>query len=295
MFPFNLPGPVFLVVFVGLLIALSLTGYFWGRRAENGPIPKLPRLDPLLLAHLRGGEAEVIRTVVVSLLDRGLLTADGVQVETAAGVTPDLARRPIEQAVLKRCGSAVDARELLTDAAVLPACKPLGQELAAAGLLPDTMRRVMRWSRAAALVAVYLAVAVVKAGVGLMRDAPIVILVGLALFGSILIVAACVSPRRTPVGDAFLAGIRTFLLPLKARAASLRPGGADADVTLLVGAFGVAVLPESTFGEARALFPKAAAGETIASSCGASCGSSGCGGGGSGCGGGGGCGGCGGD
>lgn len=287
MFPFNLPGPAFLVVYAVLLLVATLTAIAWRRASEDGPIPKVSPIDPLLLAHLRGAEGEVLRCVIVSLLDRGLLTADGGRLQRATGVEPEHARRPVEQAVLARCADCVGVQRLLTDPALEAACEPLRRELVAAGLLPTPKVWAKRVVIALTVVTPCLAIAATKATIGLRRERPIELLVIFALCGAVLIVGACLRPRRTRIGDAFLADVRTFLAPLKARATGLERGGADADLALLVGAFGVAVLPESTFGAERALFPRAATGDGAASNCGSSCGSS--------CGGGGGCGGCGGD
>jgi uncharacterized protein (TIGR04222 family) len=293
MFPFNLPGSAFLVVYAALLLVATLGVIAWRRASEDGPMPKMSPLDPLQLAHLRGAEGEVVRCVVVSLVDRGLLTADGVWVQRATGVAPDHARRPIEQAVLARCGDRVDARDLLRDPKLTAACEPIRQALVAAGLLPSSRASAKRLLIALTVVTPYLAIAATKAAIGLRRGRPIELLVVFALCGAVLIVAACLRPRRTYLGDTFLADVRTFLSPLKARAHALQRGGADADVVLLVGAFGVAALPESTFGAERALFPRAAADSAVSfygAGYGSSCASS-CGGGGDG---GGGCGGCGG-
>ena len=40
------------------------------RSGEDGPVPKLRAVDPYLIAYLRGGRPEAIRTAVLSLIDR---------------------------------------------------------------------------------------------------------------------------------------------------------------------------------------------------------------------------------
>jgi uncharacterized protein (TIGR04222 family) len=290
MFPFNLPGPEFLLFFLAFWLAMVGAAVLWRRAHEVGPIPKLTTLDPYVLAYLRGSENETIRTAVVSLVDRGLLTADGIDVRCSRLADPALARRPIEQAVLSRCATSVEGPKLLGEPALTAACRPFRDELIAAGLLANAEVMARRRRAAVAFLLAYLAVAGIKVSIGLGRGRPVSLLVVFALLGAIVVGYACLRPVRTRVGDLFLADVQTFLGPLKARAASLRPGGADADVALLVGAFGVAALPAATFASVRDLYPKAAAGNAGGSSCGGACGSS-CGGGGDGGGGYGGCGG----
>jgi uncharacterized protein (TIGR04222 family) len=289
-FPFDLPGPEFLVFYLATTITFVVVAIFWRWGREAAPIPKLSSLDPCLLAYLRGGEAETIRCVILSLVDRGLLIAHGLEVRRAGDAEPDQARRPIERAILTRCASPVEAHALLREPALAAECRGFREELTTAGLLPDAAVRARRRMMALSLVPPYLAIGVTKAFIGVGRDRPIELLVVLMVGGVTIIVGACVLSRRTRVGDRFLADVHTFLSPLKSRAASIQPGGADADFALLVGAFGVAVLPDKAFGAARDLFPKAAQADSGGSSCGTSCGGGGCGGGG-----GGGCGGCGGD
>jgi len=77
MFPFNLPGPLFLVFFAVFALAVFAFIYGWQRFAEGGELPKLSFDDPLAIAYLRGGPEEAICVAAASLLDRDLLILDG--------------------------------------------------------------------------------------------------------------------------------------------------------------------------------------------------------------------------
>jgi len=73
----NLYGPTFLLLY-GLMVAGSLVAIRWFlRRADSSisdPPMEIPEVvDPLQIAYLRGGEAEVIRTVMVDLVERELI------------------------------------------------------------------------------------------------------------------------------------------------------------------------------------------------------------------------------
>jgi hypothetical protein len=100
-------------------------------------------------------------------------------------------------------------------------------------------------------------------------------------------VTAVHDPLRTRRGDRLFADVRLLFAGLRSRAASLRSGRGDSDVTMLAAVFGLAALPAGEFVFVPALFPRA--GDREGTGCG-SCDSGSCGGGGD-CGGG--CGGCG--
>jgi len=113
----------------------------------------------------------------------------------------------------------------------------------------------------------------------------------LLMAGSIIAVWKVSRPYRTPIGDAFLASVRSMFDGLRDRVSSLRPGSGSRELLWLTSLFGVSALPAAAFPFAQHFRKKT----DSASGCGSSCGSGGDGGGGGGgCGGGGGgCGGCG--
>jgi uncharacterized protein (TIGR04222 family) len=86
--PFDLRGPEFLL-FYFILSAVVIVALVLIRRAsESGTAPKLDLADPYLVAHLRGGENEVLRVALVSLIDRGLLKVNGTEITRAKNAVP---------------------------------------------------------------------------------------------------------------------------------------------------------------------------------------------------------------
>jgi uncharacterized protein (TIGR04222 family) len=73
----NMHGPTFLWFYTVVAFSFALVGWFVVRGADksgNRKPPKVPRdPDPYLLAYLRGGENEVIRLGILSLLQRGYI------------------------------------------------------------------------------------------------------------------------------------------------------------------------------------------------------------------------------
>src|SRR5215212_9798794 len=99
MYPFDLPGPQFLVFYgvfaaVILLVVLVLTRY-----TEDGAPPRVNLSDPYGIAYLRGGKNEALRIATVSLIDRGLLSVQGEMLVTAQDTAPALVQRTIEKAL----------------------------------------------------------------------------------------------------------------------------------------------------------------------------------------------------
>src|SRR4051812_23260093 len=111
MFPFDLPGPQFLV-FYALFATAVIAGFMYARRrGETGPPPTAGATDPLLLACLRGGPTEVIRVATLGLIDRALLTVSGRTVTRSAN--PELVGRRIEKEVLRHFEHGADIDSIL--------------------------------------------------------------------------------------------------------------------------------------------------------------------------------------
>ncbi|HET9478013.1 MAG TPA: TIGR04222 domain-containing membrane protein [Pyrinomonadaceae bacterium] len=298
--PFDLPGPEFLLFYVGFsalaIIALVLTR----KAAESSAAPKLDLSDPYLIAFLRGAEPETLRVASVSLIDRGLLVATGTQLRTADNASPDAVRRPIEKELLRKFKRADEASSIFEDSRLKATCKPYEQTLKTAELLPNERLERARWSRLLIACGIVGGVGIVKIMVAFSRGRTnvgfLIILIAVAIF-----LAVKVSfPRLTESGKAMVADLQNLYSGLKDRALFLKPGGATIEPIMLAAIFGVSALESADFAFTRVLFPRAAAAQSSAtcgssyasacSSCGSSCSSSSCGGGGCG----GGCGGCGG-
>ena len=291
--PFNLRGPEFLLFFAGLS-ALSVALIVVHRRlTEDGPSPAIDLADPYLLAYLRGGANEALRVGMVSLLDRGLLEADGTTIRLQRPDATRYVRRPIERELLKLFESGRKASDAFSNIQCAGACADYARTLSASGALPDEDVRRDRRTRAAVVIAFLVGVGVTKMIVGLVRGAPISFLVAMTIVAVVAAVSVA-SPLRTRRGDRLLAEAQLLFDGLRGRARALQRGRGDSDVTMLAAVFGIAMLPAAEFASVKKLFPRAStsgsdgySGSSCGSSCSSSssCGSSSCGGGGGGCGG----------
>src|SRR5215204_5062644 len=134
---FDLPGPQFLLFYIGLSVAVIVGIMTLRRRAESAPTPRIDLSDPLLIAFLRGGHSEVMRVAAVSLIDRGLLICVGNRLQTAPHARPESVRRPVEKALLKKFVSSGDATSMFDDSGLKATCEEYERTLKKAGLLPD--------------------------------------------------------------------------------------------------------------------------------------------------------------
>jgi len=296
--PFDLPGPEFLLFFIGLsalaLIALVVTR----KVAESSAAPKLDLSDPYLIACLRGAEPETLRVAAVSLIDRGLLVATGTQLQASEKASAEAVRRPIEKELLRKFKRAGEASSIFDDSRLSATCKPYEQTLKNAGLLPSEAIAGARWTRLLIACGVLGGVAIIKILIALERGRTNVWFLIILTIVAIVVAVKISFPRLTESGKAMIADLQNLYSGLKDRALSLRPGGATIEPMMLAAVFGVAALEGADFAFTRTLFPRAQAADSWSSSSTASCGSSSCSGSscGSSCGGGcgGGCGGCGG-
>ena len=293
--PFELPGPQFLlfyIIFSGAVISALI---YWRRYVESSKTPKIELSDPYLIAYLRGGGAEVLRVATVSLIDRGLLVAEGTTLKRAENASPASARRPIEQALLTKYARAGEVSWMFEDNALLKACDTYGDTLERVELMPNenvTQARLLRLVIASFfLFGVAFTKWLIAFNAGRSNYGFLIMLTIVAIG-----VAAKVSfPRLTESGKMMIEDVQNLYGGLRDRAMFLAPGGSTIEPMMLAAAYGIGALEGPNFAYTGTLFPRARkTSSSCASSCGSSCSSSSsCG---SSCGGGcgGGCGGCGG-
>ena len=292
--PFDLHGPAFLVFYIVLGITVNLLLNILVLQTEKTtPAAQRVCTDPYKLAALRAGAHEVLRIVLISLIDRGLLRASGTEV-TAERQAREMVRRPVEQAVVAFFSGPRQALEIFADTAALGAGEEYCRELAAEGLRADRAIFESRRGWTLAALALVIGISITKIWIALSRGRHnIAFLIILTLVFAVWSISIW-RRERTGAGDEVLRRARRKFKPLKDRAESIRPGGMTNDASCLAALFGIAALPSAYFPYVTTLFPKAAAsGDSgYSGGCGDGGGSSGgCGGGGCG---GGGCGGCGG-
>jgi uncharacterized protein (TIGR04222 family) len=291
--PLDLAGPDFLRFYA--LVALVTLGLLYVARAsgEGGPAPRIDTGDPYLVAVLRGGRREALKVATIALIDRGLLQADPSTRTVAAVPGRTQPRHPLEQALLRHFAQSHLATTVLGNDVLLSACADYERRLTELGLLPDRARTLRRRRLLTAALAVLVGLTVAKIVVALARGRSNVVFLVLLTTVAAIVATAIATPRLTSRGRALLSDLRRLFARLRGRSRLLAPGGASADVALLIAVFGLRALPRA-FAYAQALYPTAGAGGSSGDggwwSSGSSCGGGSCGGGGNG----GGCGGCGG-
>lgn len=289
--PFDLRGPQFLGFYITLGILLFIILRIIRQRVEDDGIESRHIFtDPYMIAYLREGSQEVIRVAVISLLDRGLLTADGSMLSAKADAEA-IARKPVEKGILKRCQNPISAPLLVLDPELLAMCERYEEELIKLRLLPDEAAVKMRGILFRLSLLILWGTAGMKIYVALMRGRTnIIFLIVLSVIFPLIAYALTKGAFRSIKGDRALSRLREAFSALKERAASVQMGGGTTDVVILAAVFGLLHLPGALSAQAMSLFPQLQrTSSSGGSSCSSGCSSSSCGGGGCG----GGCGGCG--
>lgn len=289
MFPFNLPGPQFLVFFAILAVILLIALARFVRRGEGGKRPRLAFNDPYQIAFLRGGANEAVAVATFSMLDRGLLRQDGDKVVAASATGERIARHALERRLLGHFASRRDIDSIRESSLAATADAQYVPKLEQLGLLPDSTARRARFGSAILVSGVLLAVAATKTAIALAAGRHNVVFLIVLSVVAIVLAFIVNRPRLTAKGKATLQDLRTLFRGLHQRVGAIRRGGGTADAVMAAAVFGLGVLPLATFPYLEDLRGKSSPGGDGGSS------SSGCGSsdGGSSCGGGGGCGGCG--
>lgn len=278
---FDLPGPQFLAVYLGLALAVTVTLWLL-RRFQEAPPTRVQRIDdPYQFAFLRKGHREAVHLAVFSLIHRKLIVAPGgTEIRLAVGVSPQHAQHPFEQATLDALRSPGTLRALASSLRRDPVLAKYDAFLASNGLLPDAAARARRALLWVAGFGVLLFVASIKVSIGVSRQRPVTFLLILAAVAAVATFVACF-PRRTVSGDRLVAHMLELFAGGKRRVGSLDAQRDANELTWLAAVFGLQVLPGGLIPEA--LKRPASDSSGSSSSCGSSCGG-GCGGGCGGCG-----------
>lgn len=289
--PLDLSGPDFLIFYVALCAVMIVGGVIVRRKIESAPTPRLDLSDPLLIAYLRGGEAEAMRVATVSLVDRGLLTCSGTRLKTATHARAESVRRPIEKELLRKFASGDEAASMFDDSKLKSMCEEYEQTLKRVGLLPDDYITRVRMVIFGFVALTLGGIGFAKLIVALERGRTNVCFLVVLIIVAIVIASRQLFPRLTESGQAMLEGVRNLYAELKDRANFLQAGGATIEPMMLAAVFGVGALAGSGFAYTKTLFPRAkqasgssSCGSSCGSACGSSCGGGGCGGGCGGCG-----------
>ena len=310
----DLYGPYFLAFYAMAIVAVIVACYRSVRsvdRTDGLDIPKIPsKLDPYEIAYLRGGEKEIVRVAVASLIQRGLLRV--VEKKTWVAKTKKIERgrrpqqaelSPIEAVVLKWEGFPAEPHSLFGPSGITPLLEPTTGSYEAkcaekSLLAPPEMKELglrLFWLGTSIIVAL----GGYKLVVALINGHTNVLL--LLIFGGVgasILGATCMrGPRLSRLGKAYLERLQTAYINLKDQ---LKTDGKLAqawddvseersrgkrevainhsDCLLMVGIFGVASLADTPLADLKTMFAQGAA--SSGGGCGAGCGGGGgCGGG----------------
>jgi uncharacterized protein (TIGR04222 family) len=288
MFPFDLPGPLFLVFYAAFAAVVLVAYGIYIRSIGNSTTPRLSELtaDPYRIALLRAGRGEAVRVAIVNLVDRGLLEATGPMLRTVERST-QFVRRDLDKAILEVCAKPQLCSAVLEHPAVTAVCIEYESDLATKGLMLDYDERRTRAIAIAIVLVLLGGLAAARLLQAFLRGQGNVVF--LIILGALAcwLVFRLAAGHATPAGRRALSSLQTLGVRLKDQIGRLRGGGATNEALLLAAVFGIYALPATAFSFVENLFPKPKR-DSSSSSCGSSDGGSG------GCGGGGGCGGCGG-
>lgn len=288
----DMAGPEFLL-FYASAIAFILGAAVWVSRHNDvtTPMPPPPvpsRPDAYEVAYLRGGDNELVRTVIFGLTQRGYLKMGDSAVEQASDPPDPVLLSPIEREVFSWLAWPRTAQEIFESGGVAPNIRKFSASYQAL-LQNESLLAGVEMRRGAWAVSLVAALAIVALGGYKLAIAALkghsnvmfLILMGVAALWITVKIPAAV--RVTARGRAYLQTLQLAFKGLKDRVATLTPaaGAEDATLPLLVGLLGVSVLAGTSYDAYHQMFRRASANSTAA--CGA-CGG-GCGGGCGGCGG----------
>jgi uncharacterized protein (TIGR04222 family) len=98
--PLDLRGPEFLLFYLGACLAAAVTYQVWRQLSNHVGAPGELPTDPYLIAYLRGGRLEALRTALFKLLAEGALTREG-RLVTRENADPPRPLEPFEAEVWK--------------------------------------------------------------------------------------------------------------------------------------------------------------------------------------------------
>lgn len=288
--PFALTGFQFLLFYLLLGGAVWLGMRWWIARLETADerAPASLANDPYAIAYLRAGGVEALKIATISLVDRGLLKADGENLKIKNKDALKAAHRPIEQAVLSRYQTSGPAEDILSGAESLPACRQYREKLKEQDLLVGPRFMETRFIPGVAALACLWTATAIKTTVALAQGRHNLLFLFILSVVFSVVVFYTLKKRTTARGDALLADLKVLFARLKARSNKLTAGGQTNEAALVAAVFGIAVLPSLLFPFIHKLYPVKTSdssssggsdgGGDSGSSCGSSCGG-GCGGG----------------
>lgn len=297
-----IPGPVFLVIFIILIILCFGIGkiIIGFDNTLKYPLPELTYFDPISIAYLRGGRNAVIRTAIFSLWSRNLIEIKTTPPPEKGYLIQSVPSRkmllyPIEHEVYKYTATPKKYTEIVNDPRlIIPLIDPLNEinvELERFHLKPSLSNFRKSVIITTPLILFLLIIGGAKLYLGITRDKPVTCLVWLLIVALIGLPIGLLIPKRiTKLGSLYLRSLEKNFKWMKESIKQWKiPSGIDPSYCVAI--YGIESLRGesflNTFRDALTIpKPVSSGGSCFSCSSCASCG--GCGG----CGGGG-CGGCG--
>lgn len=294
----QIPGPVFLAVFLGFslicIVLMRLVADADG--SSHGPVNNAG-IDPVGIAMLQGGVNSIIRSRVFNLMSQGLAVIEGEKKDMrvrASGKPHPGGLSPLDREVLAFLSAGRAPEELFTDKGFMASLEPhlegIKADLQGRRLMRDEAQQARALRTALFFGALIAALGGLKLYLGLTHGKPVAFLViSIVVSEFVLLLIFKNGKTLTKAGRDYLKEIRErFKWTLKRKTL---PKGVD--LSFLVALYGAGHLSViSLYPQYSEAFRRTAAGTGCSGGCGSS---GGCSGGNSGGCSGGGCGGCGGD
>lgn len=291
-------GPYFMVFYTGFsVITLLIFGLIKTRIDQTDqlslpPIP--PNIDPYEIAFLRGGTNEVARSVIFSLMQKGLIEIknDGntAILRRNTNQINQIRLDQVEEITLDWLGTSRDSKEIFQKNGLITQLESYGQSYAARlerqqMLVGDDLKSKVSLLRRLAILSIlslgiYKIIAALSHGKWNVFGIIIVGSIGAFLAWSFLYL-----PRLTKLGRAYTERLQLAFENLKiqaqknfaaSNAPKTMPQAAFAGVDpllLSVGVFGTGILAGTLYSEYNTAFTKAQHSAVVTSSCSSGCGS----------------------
>jgi uncharacterized protein (TIGR04222 family) len=293
-YPFNLPGPDFLLFYLVFSFALLLFFYLLRRGLDRGDQQTpLPLEDPYEIAFLRGGRSHLLDVAMINLIDRGFLLVSDKELKTADREDIQRVRRPLEKQILELFLWKSKASTLFSDPAIRQKCKAIEHSLQQKGFLPSASQRLTHLTLFMVGLVILWTLSGVKILYALSRGHHNVIFLIMLSVIMVLPLYWVTRTFRSRAGEREYARLKEQLQGLYNRRTSLEPHQSTNELALLAALFGLSALPAIFADEIKPLQLREAgssgwgggcSGGSSCSSGGGSCGGGGCGGGCGGCG-----------
>ena len=224
-----IPGPVFLVIFIILIIVCF--GIGWFLLGLDGsmkyPMPELTYFDPLSIAALRGGKEAVIRTALFSLWSRKLVEIKEVKSPTKGYLIKSIPARkvymyPIEYEIYKFTEMPKKYSEILShprlSLRLYGLLGDIDRELEAHHLTRSTKYNLKVVGVTIAMLSILLIIGGSKLYLGITREKPVGCLIMLLLVTLIgLPIGFMLHKRQTKLGSQYLSELEDHFKWLETR------------------------------------------------------------------------------